>query len=109
MNGHGIRQNGSGTSITRVSRAARMSRLAAAIVMAVPVSAAVAAPPRDVTFRRQVLSERFLAEGCDMADFDRDGHVDITAGWFIWHGPDFIRRTEFTAAPDNAAGPSKTS
>ena len=108
MNGHGIRQNGSGTSITRVSRAARMSRLAAAIVMAVPVSAAVAAPPRDVTFRRQLLSERFLAEGCDMADFDKDGHVDITAGWFIWHGPDFIRRTEFTAAPDNAAGPSRT-
>ena len=76
MNCHGIRQNGSGTSITRVSRAVRLSRRASEIVTAVPVSAAVAAPPRDVTFRRQVLSERFLAEGCDMADFDRDGHVD---------------------------------
>ena len=78
MNGHGIRQSGLGTSITRVSRAVRTCRLAAAIVLAVPVSAAVAAPPRDVTFRRQVLSERFLAEGCDTADFDKDGHVDIT-------------------------------
>ena len=67
MNGHGIRQSGSGTSITRVPHAARMCRLAAAIVLAVPVqvpvSAAVAAPPRDVTFRREVLSELFLAEG----------------------------------------------
>lgn len=48
----------------------------------------------DVTFKKQTLSERFVAEGCDLADFDKDGHVDITAGNTIWHGPDFSRQTE---------------
>jgi hypothetical protein len=28
-------------------------------------------------------------EGCDVADFDRDGHLDISAGEFWYAGPDF--------------------
>ena len=60
------------------------------------------------SFRKQTLTERFVAEGCDMADFDRDGHVDITAGNRIWHGPDFSRQTEFTPPADNPAGFTKT-
>lgn len=59
-------------------------------------------------FRKRTLSERFVAEGCDIADFDHDGHVDVTAGNAIWHGPDFVRRTEFTPAAENPAGPNKT-
>ncbi len=62
----------------------------------------------EVAFDKQTLTERFVAEGCDMADFDRDGHVDITAGNEIWHGPDFSRRTEFTPPADNPSGPTKT-
>jgi hypothetical protein len=62
----------------------------------------------DVAFDKQVLTERFLAEGCAVADFDGDGAADIAAGHLIWHGPDFSRRTERTAPPpqpfDPAAG-----
>jgi HEAT repeat protein len=61
-----------------------------------------------VAFEKQVLSERFLAEGCAVADFDGDGHADIAAGNEIWHGPGFTRRTEYTPPRENAEGPAKT-
>jgi hypothetical protein len=61
-----------------------------------------------VTFEKQTLTERFVAEGCAVADFDKDGHADITAGNTIWHGPDFSRTTEFTPPANNPSGPSKT-
>ena len=59
-------------------------------------------------FTKQTLTERFVAEGCDVADFDHDGHVDVTAGNSIWYGPDFSRRADFTPPADNPGGPSKT-
>jgi hypothetical protein len=62
----------------------------------------------DVVFEKQTLTERFVAEGCAVADFDHDGHADITAGTRIWHGPDYALTTEFTPPADNPAGPSKT-
>ena len=62
----------------------------------------------EVTFEKKTLTERFVAEGCAVADFDKDGHADITAGNTIWHGPDFSRTTEFTPPPNNPSGPSKT-
>ena len=61
-----------------------------------------------VAFEKQVLSERFVAEGCAVADFDGDGHADIAAGNAIWHGPGFTRRTEYTPPRENADGPAKT-
>jgi hypothetical protein len=60
------------------------------------------------SFRKRTLTERFLAEGCAVADFDHDGHADITAGNLIWFGPDFARTAEFTPPADNPSGPSKT-
>ena len=74
------------------------------LIAAVSPAAAVA----DVAFEKQPLTERFVAEGCAVADFDHDGHADITAGNTIWHGPDFARTTEFTPPADNPTGPSKT-
>jgi hypothetical protein len=62
----------------------------------------------EVTFEKQVLTERFEAEGCAVADFDKDGHADIAAGNGIWHGPDFARRTEYTPPRENPSGPAKT-
>jgi len=62
----------------------------------------------DVAFEKRTLTERFVAEGCAIADFDRDGHGDLTAGNMIWFGPDFTRTLEFTPPRDNAEGPSKT-
>ena len=77
--------------------------LVVAILLA-PTPAALA----EMAFDKQTLTERFVAEGCAVADFDRDGHADITAGTTIWHGPDFSRTAEFTPAADNPSGPSKT-
>jgi len=50
----------------------------------------------DVAFEKRTLTETFMAEGCAIADFDRDGHADLTAGNLIWFGPDFARTLEFT-------------
>jgi hypothetical protein len=77
-------------------------------LLALLVVAAAAPATADVTFKKQTLTERFVAEGCDMADFDHDGHVDITAGNMIWYGPEFARQAEFTPPANNASGPSKT-
>ncbi|MFN6189906.1 MAG: FG-GAP repeat domain-containing protein [Planctomycetia bacterium] len=63
---------------------------------------------RSPTFEKQTLTERFVAEGCALADFDRDGHVDLTAGNLIWYGPDFTRRDEFTPPANNPEGMTKT-
>lgn len=62
----------------------------------------------EVAFEKQVLTERFVAEGCAVADFDKDGHADIAAGNVIWHGPAFTRQTEYTPPRENAGGPAKT-
>jgi hypothetical protein len=61
-----------------------------------------------VTFTKQTLTQEFVAEGCAMADFDHDGHLDVTAGCYIWHGPDFSKKTTFTPPRVNADGPTKT-
>ncbi len=76
----------------------------------VVIALALASPATgaDVAFDKQTLTERFIAEGCAVADFDHDDHADITAGNLIWHGPDFARTTEFTPPADNPSGPSKT-
>ena len=63
---------------------------------------------REVTFKKQVLTTEFVAEGCVIADFDHDGNMDITAGCYIWYGPDFKRREAFTPPSVNADGPTKT-
>ena len=62
----------------------------------------------EVAFEKQVLTERFVAEGCAVADFDKDGHADIAAGNVIWHGPAFTRQTEYTPPRENAGGPAQT-
>jgi len=76
------------------------------LFMLLPACGALSAA--EVGFTKQVLSERFLAEGCCVADFDRDGQADIAAGNLIWHGPGFTRKTEYTPPRNNAGGPAKT-
>jgi len=73
-----------------------------------PVPGVAAAAPAASGFKKRTLTERFVAEGCDIADFDHDGHMDVTAGNMIWFGPDFARRTDFTPPADNPSGPNKT-
>ncbi len=50
-----------------------------------------------VTFEKQVLDERFFAEGVAVADVNRDGHPDVLAGPYWFAGPDFKKRTEIRA------------
>lgn len=88
-----------------------MSRSMIPAIMLCLCGAAVAIAaeaPRIVTFHKRTLTERFVAEGCDIADFDHDGHADITAGCAIWFGPDFKRFADFTPPAENASGPAKT-
>ncbi|MFM8706316.1 MAG: FG-GAP repeat domain-containing protein [Planctomycetia bacterium] len=76
---------------------------AAAIAQKLPKAAA-----KLRSFDKQTLTERFVAEGCALADFDRDGHVDLTAGNSIWYGPEFTRRVDFTPPANNPSGMTKT-
>jgi hypothetical protein len=62
----------------------------------------------EVGFLKKTLSKDFVAEGCCVADFNRDGHRDVCAGRFIWLGPDFATRLAYTAERVNTDGPSKT-
>lgn len=62
----------------------------------------------EVAFKKQIITADFMAEGCAVADFDHDGHADITAGWVIWYGPDFTRRANYRQPNENPTGPAKT-
>lgn len=62
----------------------------------------------EVSFTKQTLTNDFVAEGCTVADFDHDGHLDIAAGPYIWYGPDFKRRSNYTPMPDHPSGMTKT-
>jgi len=59
-------------------------------------------------FTKRTLSKDFVAEGCTVADFDRDGHRDVCAGRFIWFGPEFGTRAAYTPERANASGPTRT-
>lgn len=75
----------------------------------IPLTLALTLPlAAEVTFKKQILTPDFVAEGCAVADFDHDGHLDITAGWHIWYGPDFTRHSTFRQPNENPSGPSKT-
>ena len=74
----------------------------------VALAAASLTSGQEIRFEKRVLTREFVAEGCAVADFDRDGHADVAAGRFIWHGPDFARRSAYTPERDNRSGPSRT-
>lgn len=61
---------------------------------AAPAAGQEAAQP---SFRKQVLSDRFFAEGATFADLDNDGVRDVVAGPYWYAGPDFRRRQEIFA------------
>lgn len=69
--------------------------------LAVP---AFAATP---TFKKITLTDEFVAEGAHFADFDKDGHNDICAGPYIWKGPEFKERIEYTAPAEKPYDPGK--
>jgi len=68
--------------------------------------AALAQDP--VTFKKQVLTERYLADGIAAGDFNRDGKPDIVSGPFWYEGPDFKVAHEIYPAVDFPLPPNPT-
>ncbi|MEP7111493.1 MAG: FG-GAP-like repeat-containing protein, partial [Ferruginibacter sp.] len=56
-------------------------------------------------FKVQCISDFYYSWGADVADFNKDGHLDIVAGAYIHFGPDFTKHKEIY--PAIAVGPSK--
>ena len=114
MNTPAVLVTGASRGLSRgyvVAVMAVMAVMAVAAVAAFATSTLASEPkaaPKLRTFDKQTLSERFVAEGCALADFDHDGHVDLTAGWSIWYGPEFTRRADFTPPANNPGGITKT-
>ncbi len=61
----------------------------------------------ELSFKKQILLEQFVAEGAHFADFDHDGQNDICAGPYIWKGPDFKMRFEYTPPAETPYDPAK--
>lgn len=73
------------------------SALTRLLLLALSGGAVAGAGATTITFRKQVIDERFFAESIAAADFNRDGHVDLLAGPYWFAGPQFIKRTELRA------------
>jgi hypothetical protein len=56
-------------------------------------------------FTVQAISDYYYSWGTDAGDFNRDGHIDIISGPYIYFGPDFTSFKEIY--PAIAVGPSK--
>ena len=68
----------------------------AACAMAVGTRAAAEEPE----LRRLQLSDKFYSEGAYYADFNKDGKLDVVAGPFLFHGPDFKPAVEYRQAEE---------
>jgi hypothetical protein len=53
---------------------------------------------KNVTFKKIQATDQFWAEGADIADFNRDGKMDVVSGPFWYEGPDFKKRHEIWPA-----------
>lgn len=74
-----------------------MTKLSNALPFAMAL-AAFSLPAGEVSFERLRLTDQFWGEGADFADFNRDGHNDVTSGPFWYAGPDFKQRHAFAPA-----------
>jgi hypothetical protein len=72
-----------------------------------PLFVIASASAADITFKKQTLTNEFVAEGAHFADFDHDGDNDICAGPYIWKGPEFTERVQFTPPAEKAYDPGK--
>src|SRR5579859_564492 len=73
----------------------RVLLTAAALALAAPLTRGAALVH---TFKKVVLTDQFWAEGAAIADFNRDGHMDVVSGPFWYEGPDFKTRHEIWPA-----------
>lgn len=72
-----------------------MSRLPRRLSLATTILGfAIMAHASEVRFEKLVLTHEYWADGINVADFDRDGHLDIVTGPYWYRGPDFRERLE---------------
>jgi hypothetical protein len=57
------------------------------------------------TFEKVQITDQFWAEGANIADFNRDGKMDIVSGPFWYEGPDFKKRHEYSPATNSFQRP----
>jgi hypothetical protein len=77
---------------------ARMQRGCWSWLWCVPLLAATAAEYKLHTFEKRSLTREFWAEGAHVADFNRDGHLDVVCGPYWYAGPNFEKRFAFAPA-----------
>jgi hypothetical protein len=65
-------------------------------------------PEPPVKFHKQILTERYLADGISSGDFNRDGKPDIVSGPYWYEGPDFKVAHEIYPAVDFPLPPNPT-
>jgi hypothetical protein len=73
-----------------------MYLLGAAVLSAATVTGFSAG--KEISFQKVELTPEFWAEGADVGDFNRDGHMDIESGPFWYEGPEFKVRHEIWPA-----------
>jgi len=71
-----------------------MSKWIPVVVVVAAVSAALAAEPRAVQYKKLTLTDQFYCEGAHIADFNKDGKMDVVSGPFWYEGPDFQKKHE---------------
>lgn len=49
-------------------------------------------------FTVQCINDMYYSWAADAADFNRDGHMDVVAGPYIYYGPDYTKHTEIFPA-----------
>src|SRR6476620_4300522 len=53
-----------------------------------------------ITFKKITLSDKFVGEGVSVGDFNKDNHLDVAAGPYLWMGPNFT--TRYRIGPNGA-------
>lgn len=68
------------------------------LALILAASTALAADKSDITFEKQVLTDKFFAEGAAFGDFNHDGQMDVVAGPFWFEGPQFTAQHAYYPA-----------
>ena len=84
-----------------------MNKLLSALAAGLSLSVASAADYTLHSFQKILVTTNFLCEGADFADFNKDGKKDVVAGPYLFLGPDFKQRVEYTPPAAKPYDPAK--